>query len=320
MPGVTIQKTYTEEKKAIRAVVKKAKTILYSLGMDEIVTYTLTSRFSIETLGISFDNVVRLQNPLSSNQEFMRPSLSSEMLEVLSWNMNRKNPLLGLFELSKVYFNDKKNSGVQEKLHLSLGMAGVLDGNWKDRSREIDFFDLKGLVAQFLDFLGIKDYSIEKEESVIFKDALSATLKVGGQVMGILGEVKPDLAKKFDIKQKVYLAEIYFEDLLKHIDLKTRFMPLPRYPSVKRDISILVDDSVTASGILDVIKKEGGSLIKAVKLFDLYKGHQIEQDKKSLGFTMEYRSDEKTLKEEDIAQIHKRIQDAMVKKIGAQIR
>ncbi|MEE8317835.1 MAG: phenylalanine--tRNA ligase subunit beta, partial [Candidatus Omnitrophota bacterium] len=320
IPTVVTQKTYEEEKKEQTLLEKEAKNSLYFLGMNEIVSYTLTSRFSIEALGRPFDNLVRLRNPLSSNQEFMRPSLLSEMLEVLGWNLNRKNMLLQLFELNKVYLLEKDGTEVQEKLNLCLGMSGVTNGNWKDKSREVDFFDLKGVIELFLDSLGIKDYRFEKRGPSIFREQMSAHIKIDGNIYGEFGEVRPEIARRFAIKEKVYVAEIEIGDLFKKVDLKKRFTALPRYPSIKRDISMLVDDSVTASSIFDVIEKEAGDLVKSIDVFDLYKGQQIGQGKKSLGYSLEYRSDKTTLKDEEIAKIHKNIQDALVKKLGVEIR
>ncbi|MFC1624425.1 phenylalanine--tRNA ligase subunit beta [Candidatus Omnitrophota bacterium] len=320
IPTFTAQKTYEEEKKENLLLEKEAKRILYSLGMNEIVTYTLTGRSAMEALGESFENLVRIKNPLSSNQEFMRGSLLSEMLEVMSWNLNRKNTLLKLFELNKVYSLDKEKNQIQERSNLSLSVCGTAPGNWKEKSRELDFFDLKGIVELFLQSLGIKNYTIEKVPVFIFKEAMSACIKIDGAIIGSLGEVKQDVARKFDIKQKVFTAEILLEDLFRQVSLKKRFTALPRYPSVKRDISILVDDAVSSSSIFDVIKEEGKDLVKSIDVFDFYKGQQIEEGKKSLAYSVEYRSGEKTLKDEEIVKIHKDIQETLVKKLGAQIR
>ena len=320
LPMFMMQKTYEDEKREKVCLEKEAKRILCSIGMNEIITYTLTSRFSIEALGKAFDDLVRLRNPLSSNQEFMRPSLLPEMLEVLGLNLNRKNTLLQLFELNRVYLANKDTGGVEERSNLCIGMCGTTNANWKEKVRDIDFFDLKGIVELFLTSLGIRDYAIELAESFMFKDAMSAQIKVAGTVYGQLGEVKPEIAKRFDIKQRVYVAEISFEELLKHVDLKKRFTALPRYPAIKRDISMLVDDSVSASSIFDVITREAKDLVKSIDVFDLYKGQQIKEGKKSLAYTLEYRSDEKTLKDEDVANIHNSIQETLVKKLGAEIR
>lgn len=317
-PLFKIQKTHEAEKKALISLEKKAREILCSLGMNEVVTYALTSRDAIEALGWSFDSVVRLANPLSSNQEVMRPTLLSEMLEVVSWNLNRNNEFLQLFELNKIYVKDKET--VAERLNLSIGMSGTIPGSWKDKPRGVDFFDLKGIVELFLDSLGVKNHMIEKSGAFIFKEALSSSIKVDGVIVGALGEVNPEVLKKFGIKEKVYLAEIHMEDLLKHANLTRRFTPLDKYPSIKRDISIMVDDSVSASSIYDVIKKEGYGLVKSIDIFDLYRGQQIEQGKKSLGYTIEFRLEERTLKEEEVNHIYKRIQETLVAKLAVKIR
>ncbi|MBU1006127.1 MAG: phenylalanine--tRNA ligase subunit beta, partial [Candidatus Omnitrophica bacterium] len=141
-----------------------------------------------------------------------------------------------------------------------------------------------------------------------------------GETIGMLGEIKSEVAKKFDIKQKVYLAELDVESLLKHATARKRFKVLPRYPSIKRDISLLVDDSVASSSISDIIRSIGGDLVKSVGVFDLYKGQQVGEGKKSLAYRVEYRSNDKTLKDEDVTQVHKNIQDALIKQLSAQIR
>jgi len=319
-PVFTLQKTYEEEKKSQISLEKKAKEILLCLGMNEIVTYSLTSRFSIESLGIGFDNLVRLENPLSANQEFMRPNLLSEMLEAMRWNLNRRNSPLRLFELSKVYLREKHADGVSEKTNLCIGVCGTTSGNWKEKSRDIDFFDLKGSVEIFLNALGVKGHTLEPADSFIFRDKISCCIKIDEDVIGILGEVKETLARRFGIKQKVCVAEIYIEDLLGRTDLKKEFSPLPRYPCIKRDISMLIDDSVSSSSIFDLIKETGKDLVRSIDVFDLYKGQQVDEGKKSLAYTVEYRSEEKTLKDEDVNAIHKDVQEALVKKLGAQIR
>lgn len=319
-PVFGIQKYYEEEKKDQYSFEKETKRILCSLGLNEVLTYTLTSRFSVESLGISFDNAVRLANPLSSNQEFMRPSLISEMLEVVSWNLSRNNSLLKLFELNKIYLVDGQTKKICEKSSLSIGICGETRGNWKENSRALDFFDLKGTVEGLLDEIGIKDYVIEKQESFIFRQELSAHVKINGETIGTIGEVKPEIAKKFDIKEKTYLAEIDIEGLLRHTGQGKRFATLPRYPSMKRDISLLVDDSVDSSSIFDLVRDVGGELVRSIGAFDLYRGQQVQEGKKSLAYRVEYRSDEKTLKDEDVSLIHKNIQDVLVKKLGAQIR
>jgi phenylalanyl-tRNA synthetase beta chain len=319
LPSFTPHKTYQLEKKTI-FLENEIRNILCGIGLNEIMTYSLISRDTVERLGIPLDNLVSLKNPMSSQQEVMRPSLLSEMLEVLNWNLNRKNTLLQLFEINKVYIMNKEKGQADEKMQLSIGICGSKPGNWKEKPRDLDFFDLKGVVEILLDSLGVSGYKIEKLAHPSLKENMSAAISMSGNVCGAFGEVKEDVARKFDIKRKVYAAEISLDELLIHANLKKAFTALPKYPSIKRDIAILLDDTINASGIYDVIKEEARELVKSVDVFDLYKGQQIQEGKKSLAYTIEYRSDERTLNDKEVNDIHKKVQDALTKRLGAQIR
>jgi len=319
LPSFTPQKTYQLEKRTT-SLENEIRKILCGAGLNEIMTYSLTSRDSIEYLGISLENLVSLRNPMSSQQEIMRPSLLSELLGVLNWNLNRKNTLLQLFELNKVYIMNKESGQADEIMRLSIGICGNKPGNWKEKPRDLDFFDLKGIIEILMDSLGAAGYRVEKTEHPSLKENMSIAINAGGRVCGVFGEVKEDVARKFDIKRKVYLAEISLDALLGCANLKKTFVGLPKYPSVKRDIAILLDDTINASGIYDVIKEEARQLVKSVEVFDLYKGRQIQEGKKSLAYTIQYRSDERTLNDKEVNDIHKKVQDALIKRLGAQIR
>lgn len=319
LPTFTPQKTYQLEKKTL-GLENEIRKLLCGMGLNEIMTYALTSRDSVERLGITLENLVSLKNPMSSQQEVMRPSLLSEMLEVVNWNLNRKNTLLQLFEINKAYIMDKAEGHADEKMRLSVGICGNKPGNWKEKPRDLDFFDLKGIIDILMDYLGLAGYGIEKTAHPSLKENMSAAISIEGKACGAFGEVKEDVARRFDIKRKVYVAEISLDDLQSHANLKKTFIALPKYPSIKRDIAILLDDSINGSSIYDVIKEEAKELVKSVDVFDLYKGQQIQEGKKSLAYTIEYRSDERTLNDKEVNDIHKKVQDALTKKLGAQIR
>ena len=319
LPSFTPQKTYQLEKKTV-TLENEIRKVLCGIGLNEIMTYSLTSRNSMEHLGVSLENLVSLKNPMSSQQEIMRPSLLSEMLEVLNWNLNRKNTLLQLFELNKVYIMNKSTGQAEETVHLSIGVCGNKPGNWKEKPRDLDLFDLKGIIEILMEYLGVRGYRIEKAEHPSLKENMATAINVNGKACGVFGEVKEDVARRFDIKRKVYVAEIAIDDILGCADLKKTFAALPKYPSIKRDIAILLDDTISASSIYDVIKEEAREFVKSVDVFDLYKGQQIQQGKKSLAYTIEYRSDERTLNDKEVNDTHKKVQDALTKRLGAQIR
>src|SRR3989338_1182413 len=241
LPSFTPQKKYQLENKTAAHENEIRKT-LCGMGLNEIMTYALTSRDTVERLGIPLENLVSLRNPLSSQQEVMRPSLLSEMLEVLNWNLNRKNTLLQLFELNKVYIMNKETGQADEKMHLSIGICGDKPGNWKEKPRGLDFFDLKGIIEILMDSMGVTGYRMEKTAHPSLKESTSTTVNAGGNACGAFGEIKEDVARGFDIKRKVYAAEISLDDLLRCANLKKIFTSLPKYPSVKRDIAILLED------------------------------------------------------------------------------
>jgi len=319
LPSFTPQKTYQLEKKTV-TLENEIRKVLCGMGLNEIMTYSLTSRNSIEHLGIPLENLVSLKNPMSSQQEIMRPSLLSEMLEVLNWNLNRKNTLLQLFEINKVYLMNKLTGQADEAVNLSIGICGNKPGNWKEKPRDLDLFDLKGMIEILMDYLGVRGYKIEKTEHPSLKKNMATAIIVNSKTCGVFGEVKEDVARRFDIKRKVYAAELSLDNLLSCANLKKTFAALPKYPSVKRDIAILLDDTISASSIYDVIKEEARELVKSVDVFDLYKGQQIQEGKKSLAYTIEYRSDERTLNDKEVNDTHKKVQDALTKRLGAQIR
>ena len=319
LPSFAPQKAYCLEKKTA-SLENEIRKILCAMGLNEIMTYALTSRNAVENLGILSENLVRLKNPMSSQQEVMRPSLLSEMLEVLNWNLNRKNTLLQLFELNKVYIMDKATGQPDEMTRLSIGICGEKPGNWKEKPRDLDFFDLKGVIEMLMDSLGAAGYKIEKTEHPSLKENMSMAINVKAKSCGVFGEVKDDVARKFDIKRKVYAAEISLDELVNCANLRRIFTALPKYPSIKRDIAILLDDAINASSIYDVIKEEAKELVKSVDVFDLYKGRQIQEGKKSLAYTIEYRSDQRTLNDKEVNDVHKKVQDALTKRLGAQIR
>lgn len=319
LPLFAPHKTYQLEKKTA-SIENEIRKTLCSLGLNEIMTYALTSLDAVERLGITAENLVRLRNPMSSQQEIMRPSLLSEMLETLNWNLNRKNALLQLFELNKVYLMNKTTGQAEETMRLCIGICGNKPGNWKEKPRDMDFFDLKGVIEILLDSVGVRDYRIEKTQHPSLKESMSVNIVVNNKPCGVFGEVKEDVARKFDIKRKAYVAEIPIDELLSLANLKKTFTALPKYPSVKRDIAILVDDAINASNIYSVIKEEARELVKGVDVFDLYKGQQIQGGKKSLAYTIEYRSDERTLNDKEVNELHKKVQDALMKRLGVQIR
>lgn len=293
--------------------------ILSSLGLNEIITYSLISRADLRKLGLTFENIITVKNPLSYTQEILRPTLLVGMLNALLTNINRNSKSLKLFELSRIYTRGD-SSHTDELTTLSFGIVGKRGENWMTRPGEYSFFDLKGIVEALLNKLGVKNFSFAEEEFPLFTRGRCARLVVGENSLGFLGELRSETQEKFDLPSSVYIGELALHKLLPHICPEKKFMPLAKFPSMERDISLIAPEEVQSEQIVSLIKKIGRGLVTKVMLFDQYFGEQIPQGFRGLSFSIEYRSFERTLTAEEVDKLHGLIRRALSEELKLQIR
>ena len=194
--------------------------------------------------------------------------------------------------------------------------------NWKIKTREFNFFDLKGILEKLLEELGVK------AENILFKKTkieglngnASSALLVNGEVSGYLGEVGMTALNSYGIEGKVFYAEINASKLVAKANLEKRYIPPSRYPAVKRDISVILDRRVPSAAVTAVIREMGRDLVKKVSLADYYEGKQIPPGKRGLLYRIEYRSDEKTLKDREVDTLHSAIKNALSEKLNISFR
>ncbi|MFC1699198.1 phenylalanine--tRNA ligase subunit beta [Candidatus Omnitrophota bacterium] len=295
---------------------------LCALGLNEIITYSLISRQALRKLGGAplFDNTISVTNPLSYTQEILRPTLLVGMLNTILANLNRKNSNLELFELSRTYTRENPDSPAAELDNLCIGIAGKGHDNWLTKSAEFSFFDLKGVVEALFNKLGLQEFSILAAEFPLLAPGRSAELLAGGEAIGFLGELKQEIRERFDIETPVYIAELSLHKLLPSIAPEKSFMPLAKFPSVERDISLIAPPDVSSGEIIALIKKMGRDLVAQVKLFDQYFGEQIPQGSRGLAYSIEYRNPERTLTAEEVDQLHLQVRRALSEELKLQIR
>lgn len=296
----------------------KIRECLAALGADEIITYSLLSKKIITSSGVSTDSLVSISNPLTIEQEAMRPSLIPGMLETILWNINRKTKDLKLFEIGNVYF--KKDEKFGEKRHLAIAITGQDFSGWTQRPVQADLFELKGIAETLYSELGITAVEFSKTADNSFSRSECARICIAGEPVGVMGRVSPKVLHEFDIKDKVYLLEADLDAVLKHVNMVKRFAELSRYPSVYRDISILVAKEVLNSNIMSAMKAAGLSLLKDARLIDRYEGKQVPEGKQSLTYRLEYCDPARTLEEKDISNVHGRILGELEAKFGAKLR
>ena len=299
---------------------KNIRDILVNLGLSEIITYSLLSRKTLRLLAKLSDNdVIEIRNPLSNEQEIMRPTLAAGMLNAIGWNINRKMKDLKLFELGKAYFKETDNS-FSEKRHLTIAVAGQLYDGWIGRPRMMTLFDLKGILEALFQSMGIKDYCVKESRNNLFSPAACASLEMNADVVGMMGQIEPKVLRSFDIKEAVYAAEIDCGKLLKYISLGKRFKEIQKFPSVRRDISVTVDPNILSAKIISLIKETAGDLLKGAELVDRYGGGQIPIGKVGLTYRLEYRDPNRTLEDSDIQSVHSRVINALENNLGAKLR
>lgn len=315
LPRIYEQPTRMEKDMVVR---NKARECLTALGLDEIITYSLLSRKAATAVCGDTDELVTVANPLTSEQEAMRTSLIPGMLETISWNINRKNKDLKLFEIGSVYY--KKAGKFGEKKRLSIAYTGHSFESWAGCARAADFYELKGVAEALFAELGIAAVEFARAKEEGFSSGECAAVIVAGEKAGVIGKVAPDASGKFGIKETVFLAELDLDLLLKYVDLNRRFSELARFPSVFRDISILVAKDSSNAELVNTMKLTGGAIVKDVVLIDRYEGKQVPADKKSLTYRLEYRDSARTLEEKDIVAAHERILSGLSDKFGARLR
>lgn len=307
---------YTTEQKFIKAV----KTGMAALGCYEIATFSFISPKQFDKINLPSDsnlrNVERIINPLGEDTSVMRTTTIPSMLEILSKNYNNRNEKARLFEISKEYIPTSPDKLPLEPDRLTVGMYGG----------GADYYELKGIVDTLLDSLGIKNLEYTRAcdcdvfgEACAFHPGRSAVINKNGRAIGIIGEIHPEVSSNYEIGERVYIAKLNIPDMIELAETNISYKPLPKFPSTTRDLSLICDDSLPAGDIEKAIRKASGGLLEKVTLFDVYKGKQIADNKKSISYSISLRSHEGTLTDEQTDSVMKKILTAL-KDIGAELR
>ncbi|MDO8525914.1 MAG: phenylalanine--tRNA ligase subunit beta [Candidatus Omnitrophota bacterium] len=297
---------------------KRIRGVLTGLGADEIITYSLLGRNILKAAGLAADQAVEIKNPLSAEQEVMRPGLMPGMLTAILWNINRKAKDLRLFELGKIYSRGSEAKFIEREC-LSIGIAGEIS-SWAEGSRPAGFFDLKGAIETVLFDLGIDNAAFRQIRNEAYERSCAASIDIGGEEIGICGEAAKKILNNFDIKEAVYFCEISLDAILKYANLEKRFGELPKYPSAYRDISLIVQKEVLNSELTALAKSAAGAILKNIRLIDRYAGKQIPEGKVSLTYRLEYIDPSKTLEEKDVSSAHSNILRSLEERYGAKLR
>lgn len=298
---------------------KRIKHILLASGMMESVNYSFCHPNCFDKIKLDVYNphrkTLKLQNPLSPEMSVLRTTLVPSLLENAKHNHNHQIDNIALFEISTVFFQDSEPARVCGILAGEIG-----GGVYGDSYRDPDFFDIKGIVEGILEVCSITDYTFQKTEDPTFHPGRNVVVLFGDKRIGILGEVHPSVLENYELPYKAYLFEIDLDALVEAADFTKRFEPIPIYPSVQRDLAIVVDQILQSDTPIELIYSTGGELVESVRLFDVYEGDQVPDDKKSLAYTITYHSNTETLTDKEVNDLHDRVVKRLNKELGAVLR
>ncbi len=283
---------------------------LRGLGLNEVKTYTLVSPEMASVFKYREVENAILPNPMSSDKSIVRTSLIPSLLNVYSYNKKRKVKDICIYEIAKTY--DKKYN------ETSL-VCGLVSGNYSSngwsKPVKYDFYTIKGIVENILDFMGFKNrYSFEISDATDLHPGVSANILLDRKKIGILGRVHPSINK-----DEIYVFELSLNALMSKIK-PLKYREAPKYPGMERDMAFILDKDVTAGEVMTTIKKAGGRLLDSVTVFDVYTGENVADDKKSIAFTVNFMDSSRTLTEEEVMTVFNNIIDKVVSVHGAELR
>jgi len=302
----------------------QACNIMTGMGFSEIITYSFVSPDSIERLGAgqesSLRSFVKLQNPLTIDQSVMRTSLLPGLIDTIKENIDNGEQDLKFFEWGNIYIKHENEALPHERLVLAGIMTGLYEPKaWHNSTRETDFYDIKGAAEVLLKSFGYKQPVFKRDERVTgYAQDVTCGIYISGRCIGHAGKVDEAVVERFDIKARsAFIFEIEVDALLeKGLEPSIRYAPFSRFPAVKRDLTVIVDEQTEGSVINEIIRREGGGLIESVSIFDIYKGEKIGPNKKTVSFRIIYRSREATLDGNMINKLHEAITDKIMKETG----
>jgi phenylalanyl-tRNA synthetase beta chain len=304
---------------------RKVRKYLEGISFDQAVTYSLTT----ETKANIFNwlsnepSYISVAMPMSEERSTLRRTIIPQLLEAVRYNLNRQNENISFYEIGSTYFTDEKqlkNLPIErEKL------AGVLTGQWlshewQGEQKQVDFFVAKGVLEELFELLGLDDrVSYNQSQINGFHPGRTATISLDGAVIGIIGQIHPAVQKDWDLNE-TYAFEFDLQTVLNAEVDSLSYQTLPRYPSITRDIALVVAEEVAAGDVLVTINEAGGKLLKETRLFDLYQGEHMEEGKKSIAFSLKYFDPERTLTDEEVTKAHNKVLQAVSEQYGAELR
>jgi phenylalanyl-tRNA synthetase beta chain len=307
-----------------RQATRQVHEYLLGCGYTQVINYSFMAEEDLDRLRLPADDLLRsvvpLRNPLSKEAGVLRTTLIPSLLRTVALNLNRDLRDLMIFEHSRVF---RRQNGLQPREPQALGLAvtGTAGGqHWGQLVRPYDFYDLVGGLELITGRLGLTPFAVTALPVPYYHPGKSALITRGDETIGIVGEIHPSVLAAFGLGQAVTLAEIDFDRWIDQGVALSQYRSIPRFPSVTRDVSIIVEAAVQAGQIFMFIQNFHPELLREVRLFDVYAGTPVPIGRKSLTFALTYRADDRTLTDEEVNRIHAQVVEQLRQRFGAQLR
>ena len=276
----------------------RARSACLRCGLTEVTTYSLSNDAAHERAGIDAARAVRLRNPLSEDYTLLRESLLPSLLDVLRRNRGQR---IRAFELGRIYFARGAGELADERRALGVALSDApAAAHWQKTAVPVDFWAIKAVVENVLREFGAPLPIFAPTKHPTFHPGRCASVSLNGEELGVLGEVHPLVAQKWEISGRAYIAQFDFNALVRHISLSRSYQPFSRFPAVERDLALVVPHGLPASSLLDAARRGGGELLEDVRLFDVYQGANLPEGTKSLALALRFRARDRTLGESDV--------------------
>lgn len=328
IPTTTFKSTVIQKGKSERhKIIDKIIDILIGCGMYQTINYSMMTSSYFEWMGLPNSHPLRetvnLLNPLIQDQTIMRTTLLPGILKTIQWNINHMADEVKIFEVGKVFLNSgniENNILPVEKLNIAGGIVKTGRGNIWEKNEKWDLFYLKGILDKLFDGLRIQNISYTRGSFPVFNMKENGIIKFNNQEIGRFGKVSKNLSDILDIPEDVFLFEVDFSELYSKVTLDIVFEPLPKYPSLNRDISIVVPEQVLVDELKKTIIEVNPKIIREVELFDIFKGKQVKTGNKSVAFSIIFQSKDRTLTDEEVDKMMENVKIKLNSEFMAELR
>ena len=299
------------EKTPIKKFEDNAKYALMSNGLTEVITYSFIGEKDLDMINFPKDKILKILNPLGEDKSIMRTTLVPSMMNVVKTNYTRKNDFFAGFEIGHIFIKEEDNKEPIQKRQL----VGAIYGD------NMDFFALKSMLEGAFDNIGIHQRKYEADHTnTLFHTQRCAKIYAGNNEVGYIGELHPIILENYEIKRRVYIFVIDFDKLFESKYEVKLAQNVSKFPAIKRDIAFVVDEKVLCSQIENLISENANDIVEKVELFDIYVGSQVEEGKKSMAYSIIYRTNDRTLTDDEVNPVQEKILKELEEKLGAYLR